>query len=90
MKTAILFAAIWKEKSMSEKVVSILRIIDSACVILLALLHLLNVCSTIDVVISLVGINLLLQSIQEWPKDRFTAIFSLCAALFVFAITILG
>jgi uncharacterized membrane protein HdeD (DUF308 family) len=80
----------WKEKSMSEKVISISRIAVSVCVIILALLHLLNVCSAIDVVISLVGVNLLLQSIQEWRKDRFTAIFSLCTALFVFAITFLG
>ena len=80
----------WKEKSMSEKVISILRIAISACVIVLALLHLLNVCSAIDVVIPLVGANLMLQSIQEWSNDRFTAIFSLCTALFVFAITIFG
>ena len=80
----------WKEKSMSEKVISILRIAVSTCVIVLALLHLLDVCSAIDVVIPLVGVNLLLQSIQEWRKDHFTAIFSLCTALFVFAITIFG
>lgn len=80
----------WKEKSMSEKVILVLRIAVSVCVIILGVLHLLNVCSAIDVVIPLVGVNLLLQSFQEWRKNRITAIFSLCTALFVFAITILG
>lgn len=75
----------WNEKLTLDKVITITRLIASAGVIVFALLQLLEIWDkAINVSAPLMGVVLVLQSIQEWKKHRGIAIFALCAALFIF------
>ena len=67
-----------------EKILSISVMALSVAVICLAALQLLGIWEdAIRVFEPLMGIILLLQSVQYWDRDRKVAVFQLCAALFV-------
>lgn len=67
---------------------SIVRIIISVAIVVLALLQLLNVWENAAYVyIPLMGIMMVIQGIQEWKRSRGLAIFSLCTAAFMFVCT---
>lgn len=75
----------WRELSQSDKFMLVVRVAMSILVVLFAALQLLGVWDkAINVAAPLMGIFLLLQSVQEWKKQRGVAIFGLCAALFIF------
>ena len=75
----------YKEMSTIEKVITVVRIFTSLAVIIFATLQILNIWDeAINLAAPLVGIVLLLQSVQEWKRSRSVAIFGLCAAIFVF------
>lgn len=79
----------WKELKASEKGVLIAQLICSITVIVLAAIQLLGIWDeAMNVYVPLTGVITLLQAIQNWKRARVAAIFSLCAALFVFAVTI--
>lgn len=79
----------WNEMRTADKVMIAVRMIASVGVIVLASLQLFGVWEqAINVTTPLMGVVLLVQSIQEWKQRRGAAIFSLCAALFVFACAI--
>ena len=79
----------WNEMRTADKVMIAVRMIASIGVIVLALLQLFGVWEqAINVTTPLMGVVLLVQSIQEWKQRRGVAIFSLCAALFVLACAI--
>ena len=65
----------WKEATTANKVVLILQVVVSISIMVLALLQLLDISNTINIFIPLLGVNTLLQAIQEWSKNRGTAIF---------------
>ena len=70
-----------------EKILRIGTAVLSPAVICLAALQLLGVWENAILVYEpLMGIILLLQTIQYWNKDRKVAVFQLCAALFVLAV----
>ena len=75
----------WNERTWADKVMLVVRIIASFLVVVLAALQLLGVRDkAINLAAPLMGIVLLIQSVQEWKQQRGVAIFGLCAALFVF------
>ena len=75
----------WNERPRADKYMLIVRVVASFLVVVFAALQLLGVWDkAINVATPLMGIVLLLQSVQEWKKQRGVAIFALCAALFIF------
>lgn len=78
----------WKELSKGDKIMLITRIILSIIVIVLALLQICGaVEQAIDYAVPLLGVYLLILSIQEWNQHRGSAILSICLALFIFIVT---
>lgn len=81
----------WNETPTSNKIMSIVRIIASICVTIFAALQLFGVWDkAINLAIPLMGMVLLIQSIQEWKQHRGIAILGLCTALFIFGCTIMA
>ena len=79
----------WKELSNAEKLMLTVRIAASILVVIFAALQLLGVWDkAINLAAPLMGTVLLIQSVQEWKKQRGVAIFGLCAALFIFGCAI--
>ena len=79
----------WRDLSQADKVMLVVRVAVSILVVLFAALQLLGVWDkAINVAAPLMGIALLLQSVQEWKKQRGVAIFGLCAVLFIFVCAI--
>lgn len=75
----------WNEKPAADKAMLIFRIVASIAIVVLALLQLFGVWEqAINLTAPLMCVVLLLQSIQEWKQHRGVAIFSLCAAVFLF------
>lgn len=79
----------WNELSPSDKFMITVRIVTSILVVALATLQLLGIWDkAINLAAPLMGVFLLIQSVQEWKKQRGVAIFGLCAALFIFGCAI--
>ena len=79
----------WNEMTVSAQVMIIVRIVASIGVMVLAALQLLGVWDkAINLAAPLIGVVLLIQSIQEWKQHRGIAVFGLCAALFIFGCAI--
>lgn len=79
----------WNEMTVSAQVMIIVRIVASIGVMVFAALQLFGVWDkAINLAAPLIGVVLLIQSIQEWKQHRGVAIFGLCAALFIFGCTI--
>lgn len=72
-----------------EKMLRIGTAVLSPVVICLAVLQLLGVWENAILVFEpLMGIILLLQSVQYWDRDRKVAVLQLCAALFVLGVAV--
>ena len=79
----------WKDIPQSDKFLLIVRVVASILVVGLAALQLFGVWDkAINLAVPLMGVVLLIQSIQEWKQQRGVAIFGLCAALFLFCCAI--
>ena len=79
----------WTEMPVADKFMLIVRIVASILVVAFAALQLLGVWDkAINLAAPLMGIVLLIQSVQEWKKQRGVAIFGLCTALFIFGCAI--
>ena len=79
----------WNEMTVSAQVMIIVRIVASIGVMVFAALQLFGVWDkAINLAAPLIGVVLLIQSIQEWKQHRSVAIFGLCAALFIFGCAI--
>ena len=79
----------WNELPPTDKFMLVVRIVASFLVVVFAALQLLGVWDkAINLAAPLMGIVLLIQSIQEWKQHRSVAIFGLCAALFIFGCAI--
>lgn len=80
----------WRDLSQADKFMLIVRVVASIMVVIFAALQLLGVWDkAINLAAPLMGIVMLVQSVQEWKKQRGIAIFGLCAALFIFGCTIM-
>lgn len=79
----------WKEMPAVDKFMLIVRIVASILVVAFASLQLFGLWDkAINLAAPLMGIVLLIQSVQEWKRQRGVAIFGLCAALFIFGCAI--
>ena len=75
----------WSEKTKQDKVLLVLRLTASVGATVCALLHIFLIWDkALHVAVPLIGIQLLIQSIQEWQKSRVSAILGFCGALFMF------
>ena len=74
-------------KSKGEKCVAIVSIISSLLTIICAVMQIARVWDGAIVLCQLfMGITLSMQAIMLWNRNRGVAIFSLCVAVFVFAV----
>lgn len=74
---------------MKNKFLSFAIIVLSITIILLTAVQLTGYCDQANYVfVPLSGMVLLLQAIQYWKVHRTTAVFSLCASLFIFGVSI--
>ena len=79
----------WKELLPADKFMLLVRVVVSILVAFFAALQLFGVWEkAINLAAPLMGIVLLIQSVQEWKKQFGVAIFGLCAALFIFGCAI--
>ena len=79
----------WTELPPADKFMLIVRIVASILVVVFASLQLFGVWDkAINLAAPLMGVVLLIQSVQDWKKQRGVAIFGLCAALFIFGCAI--
>lgn len=79
----------WSGKRTNEKVLSIIGIICSIAVIVLATMSLCDIWEDADFVyMPLMGVIMLIQAIQNRNKDRSVVIISLLAVVIIFACTI--
>ena len=79
----------WRELPLADKFMLSVRIVASILVVALVSLQLLGVWDkAINLAAPLMGVVLLIQSVQEWKEHRGVAIFGLCAALFIFGCSI--
>ncbi|WPC42755.1 hypothetical protein [Clostridium sp. JS66] len=75
----------WDQKQTDEKVLYVLSSICSISIIILASIQILGVWKTeINVVEPLLGVLMLIQTIQNWKKNKPVARISLCAAIIIF------
>ena len=80
---------VWSKKQRSEKVLSILGLICSLSIIILAALQILDIWNTaINLFEPLLGVLMVIQTIEHWKKNRKVALISLGAAIFIFFISI--
>lgn len=80
---------IWSQKQTHEKALSIIGIICSLSIIVLAGMQILGIWkAAINVLEPLLGVLMFIQAIQNWKKNKVVAIFSLCGAIFISVVTI--
>lgn len=79
----------WKEKSPFMKAASVIGMIVSAGIIVLAVLQFTGVMEHADN-IYMPGLSVLMfiQTVQNWKTDRKTAYFSLATGIFILALVI--
>lgn len=79
----------WKNKTLSMKILTIIGLIISIAIIVLALLQIFDIWDTsIKIFEPLTGVLMLIQSIENWKTERKLAIFSLITAIFLFATSV--
>ncbi|WP_238904769.1 DUF3953 domain-containing protein [Clostridium sp. YIM B02506] len=80
---------IWSQKQTHEKVITVMGIVCSISIIILAVMQILDIWeNAINVFEPLLGVLMVIQTIQNWKKNKEVAIFSLCVAIFIFGISI--
>ncbi len=83
MKTA------WKDASVLHQIVTVISVLVSISVIVLAVLQMFDVWNrAIRVFVPLMGVMLLCQAYTQWNTSRKTAYFSVGAAAFIFVCAI--
>ena len=80
---------VWKQRTWYENAASVIVIPFSLAVVILAVLQLAGIWEDAAYAyMPMTCIVLLAQTLQNWRKQRGVAIFSLCAALFILAVTV--
>lgn len=75
----------WKDVPMSQKIVTILSILISLSVVVLAVLQMFEIWNqAINICVPLMGITMLCQAYIQWNTNRKVAYFSIGTAVFVF------
>ena len=79
----------WKEAPLSHKIVTIICVLASLSVVVLAVLQIFNVWEqAINVFMPLMGVVMLCQSYIQWNNSRKVAYFSIGTAIFIFICSI--
>ena len=79
----------WSQESTGKKVLSIISVICSIIIIVLAGMQILGVWeNAVNVFEPLLGVVLLIQAIQNWKKNKVVATVNLCASIFIFLVSI--
>ena len=80
----------WSKKQTNEKVLYVIGVICSISIIILACMQILGLWkNAANVFEPLLGVLMLVQTIQNWKKNKAVAKVSLCAAILLFAVSIL-
>ena len=80
----------WKNAPLLQKVVTIISILASLSVVVLAVLQIFNVWDqAINVFMPLMGVTMLCQSYMQWNNSRKVAYFSIGTAAFIFICAII-
>ena len=75
----------WQDAPLLHKVVTIISILASLCVVVLAVLQIFDVWEqAINVFMPLMGVTMLCQSYMQWNNSRKIAYFSIGTAAFIF------
>ena len=79
----------WKDTPLLHKVVTIISVLGSLSVVVLAVLQMFNVWDqAINVFMPLMGVTMLCQSYMQWSNSRKVAYFSIGTAAFIFVCSI--
>ena len=80
----------WKDASLLYKAVTIISVLASISVVILAILQMLDVWEqAINVFVPLLGVINLCQAYMQWESSRKLAYFSLGTAVFIFICAII-
>ena len=80
----------WKNAPLLQKVVTIISVLASLSVVVLAVLQMFNVWDqAINVFMPLMGVTMLCQSYMQWNNSRKVAYFSIGTAVFIFICAII-
>ena len=80
----------WKDTPLLHKVVTIISVLPSLSVVVLAGLQMFNVWDqAINVFMPLMGVTMLCQSYMQWNNSRKVAYFSIGTAVFIFICAII-
>lgn len=75
----------WKDAPLSHKIVTIISILTSLSVVVLAVLQMFDIWNqAINICVPLMGITMLCQAYTQWNASRKVAYFSIGTAVFVF------
>ena len=75
----------WKDAPLSHKIVTIISILTSLSVVVLAVLQIFDIWNqAINICVPLMGIIMLCQAYIQWNTCRKVAYFSIGTAIFVF------
>ena len=79
----------WKDEPLLHKVVTIISILASLSVVVLAVLQIFDVWDqSINVFMPLMGVKMLCQAYMQWNTSRKVAYFSIGTAAFIFVYSI--
>ena len=80
----------WNKKTIPFKILTIFGLIISVTIVVLALMQIFNVWDkAINVFEPLLGVLMIIQTIENWKTNRLTAYFSLFVAIFIFIVAII-
>ena len=80
----------WEQKSLFMKVLTIIGFIISIAIMILTFLQIFNIWDkAINIFEPLLGVLMLIQTIENWKTNRKTAYFSLFAAILIFITAII-
>lgn len=80
----------WKDTPISYKIVTIISILASLCVVVLAVMQIFDVWEqAINVYMPLMGVTMLCLSYMQWNNSRKVAYFSIGTAVFIFICAII-
>ena len=80
----------WKDTSLLHKVVTIISVLASLSVVVLAVLQMFDIWDqAINVFMPLMGVTMLCQAYMQWNNSRKVAYFSVGTAVFIFICSII-
>ncbi len=75
----------WKEEPLLHRIITVCSVILSLAVVILAILQMFEIWTqAINLCMPLMGAVMLCQAYIQWNTSRMVAVFSICAASFVF------